>query len=189
MPRKAGSNAAKGHYAKYGLGLLVIGVLLIAGGYFEPQIANAMHLSGFAVPVQAVAQQVGGNYVFQISVAQGSGQVCLTDNTQNTNICTSSTQNVPVNLGDSVTFSFNAAAGYAFDHYYVNGGSGVSGTQNPVSATIVAQGNCGGSNQSLCSLAAFFIPSTQTPALSVIQESMMVAGAFVVAAAVILLIL
>ena len=101
-------------------------------------------------------------YTFQINVAQGVGQTCMTDNTQNTNYCTGNIQNVPVNIGDTVTFNFIPASGYQFDHYYVNGGSGVSGTQNPVTETIVGQGNCGGTGQPLCSLGAFFITLVTT---------------------------
>lgn len=178
---------------KYGVILLIIGLVLIPVGYWEPQIVNGLQLSGMGLPVLAVAQNSGSGYVFQISVAQGVGQTCMIDNTQGTHYCTDSTTNVPVNIGDSVTFNFVAGTGYQFDRYYVNGGAGVIGTQNPVTATIVAQSNCGGAGQSFCNLSAYFVPigsvGAQPAGLSTDQLFIIFVGIVVVVGAVIIIVL
>ncbi len=82
---------------------------------------------------------VGGSGVIPIAVVEGSGQICAQDLTSNAQpICTSTTTNVPVAIGDSVRFSASPDPGQVFVKFQAGGGA--PPTQlNPVTAEIVQQ--------------------------------------------------
>ncbi|MFH1229481.1 MAG: M14 family zinc carboxypeptidase [Candidatus Aenigmatarchaeota archaeon] len=86
-------------------------------------------LSVSIISIQASAQN---QITYDLVVAQGSGTVCAN------NQCTSSSMNVTLNYGDSVTLSATPNSGYSFVRFEGKQGQGTSA--NPVTFTVAASG-------------------------------------------------
>ena len=150
MPRTQQTGTGKTrHLALFIVVILVVSVLAVStlinvGGTSTPlppvhqvlgMTQSGVSLNSFLIQIQS---GVAGTYI-PIAVSQGSGTICAQDlTTQASKVCTDSQVNVPVNLGDQVQFSATPASGFYFDHFQAGGGAYPS-TQNPVTATIVAQ--------------------------------------------------
>ena len=112
--------------------LVLISVVLVAGNWKPSQPLSVLY-----VPL-ALAN---GQSIITIAVTEGKGQICA-DNHAGLNQCTSSSYDLAVKEGDSLTFAAKPDAGYSFVKF--TGPNGVSSTTNPLTVTVVQQAGATG---------------------------------------------